>query len=153
MDEIKIYSTPRKLFHSLQTSSETSPKCASTNIASNGDVQSGNLDGKAEERKESENSVITSSKECEDDLDGNESVFSTSDVTEKNAHQVSGDADKGENSIAENVTGVNDVKRRKSLKGWFGFVLSVIMFFIAVVILWMSFEDDSYVVPGGLVPT
>lgn len=152
MDEIKIYSTPRKLFHSLQTSSETSPNCASTNIASNGDIQSGSSDGKAEERKESENSVITSSKECEDDLDGNESVFSTSDVTEKNAQQVSGDSDKGENSIVENVRGV-DVKQRKSLKGWFGFASSVILFFIAVVVLWMSFEDDSYVVPGGLVPT
>ncbi|KAF3323818.1 hypothetical protein FCM35_KLT12549 [Carex littledalei] len=153
MDEIKIYSTPRKLFHSLQTSSETSPKCASTNIASNGDIQSGNLDGKAEERKESENSVITSSKECEDDLDGNESVFSTSDVIEKNAYRMPCEPEKGENSIAENVRVVKDVKPRKSLKGWFGFGLSVILFFIAVVILWMSFEDDSHVVPYGLVPT
>lgn len=153
MDDIKIYSTPRKLFHSLQTSSETSSKCANTTIASNGDAESENLDVKAEESKEFENSVITTSKDCEDDPDENESVFSTDDIIEKSTEQKPCEAEKGESSAVKNVRVVEDVKPRNSLKLQFGFVLSVILFMISVVLMSMWSEDDRHVVPCGLVPT
>ncbi|KAJ4791130.1 ARM repeat superfamily protein [Rhynchospora pubera] len=152
-DDIKIYSTPRKLFHSLQTSGEENPKCASTIIALVEDTKSGNLDAKADERKELENSVITSSEECEDDLDENESVFSSGDVTEKSAYRPTCEADNGKGSIVQNAMVVKDVKPRKGLKVCFGFGLSFIFLFITVMFLSVWFEDDRNVFPDGFVPT
>jgi hypothetical protein len=149
VDDIKIFSTPRKLFNSLQSSSEMSPKCGNTAIATNGDAKSENLDVEDEEKKEPENSVITS-EECEDDLDGNESVFSTDDIIEKDADKM---PEKGESSIVENARVVEDVKPRKSLKVQFAYVFSVILFIIAVSFMFMWSEDDRNVVPCGLVPT
>jgi hypothetical protein len=138
--------------NSLQSSSEMSPKCENTAIASNGDTKSENLDVEAEEKKEPENSVITS-QECEDVPDGNESVFCTDDVIENDAEKMPCEAEKGESSIVENVRVVKDVKPRKYLEVQFAYVLSVILFINVVSFMLMWSEDDRNVVPCGLVPT
>ncbi|KAJ3675628.1 hypothetical protein LUZ60_004670 [Juncus effusus] len=140
MDDIKIYSTPRRLFHALQNSNP------------NDDVaeQDSDEDTQIGDKNNYENSVIIekeisngeSKKDESDDEGGNESVDSTADVIQNNVCEVK----KAESEV-------NIVKGKRNIGGLFGLGFSfLLLLFCVIMIMVMNYEEED-VYSYGFVPT
>ncbi|XP_042426562.1 protein SINE1-like [Zingiber officinale] len=163
IDEIKIYSTPRKLIRSLQESTGNKSEC--TNSLNNGvlvhqssnevewkqtdivgsDSQSQNVTANSHGRRfenEGQLGMLNNIKDSKEGQDGTESVSSTADVLESSMCVVlHGD---------QNILTTNN-RRAKYGTTMLGFLSGAFVVIIAMIFLLMMTENDEP--PYGLVPT
>ncbi|KAG6505277.1 protein SINE1-like [Zingiber officinale] len=170
MDEIKMYSTPRKLIRSLQDSTDSKSECANGlnnrvlvkqsnevkwkqigNVSR--DDQSQNVNSKSGGRS-MENGcqlgMLNNIKDSKEVQDGTESVSSTTDVLESNLCEVSHGYDHEEQNVEQNVLTTN----RRTMKygtAVLGFLSGAIVVLIAMILLSLITENDEPLY--GLVPT
>ncbi|XP_072973247.1 protein SINE1-like [Typha angustifolia] len=163
IDDIKIYTTPRKLIRSLQNQGEAnlgdsesqltgvvvgSSSCNvewNETVASKGDSQSHHLNCKAEEN-DIEDSVSISNQDAELVPDGNESVSSTCEVPENSVCQASYEVDS-----EDYVSVTKSTKKIRYSKTVGSIVWSLTLIFLVIVLLSIRIDNDTPVF--DLVPT
>lgn len=163
IDEIKIYSTPRKLIRSLQGSTGNKSECTNSlnnsvlvNQSSNevewkqtdivgSDGQSQNVTANSDGRRfenEGHLGMLNNIKDNKEGQDGTESVSSTADVLESSMCEVlHGD---------QNILTTNS-RRANYGTTMLGFLSGAFVVLIAMIFLSMMTESDEP--PYGLVPT
>lgn len=168
MDEIKIYSTPRKLIRCLQDSTDSKSECTNSlntcvlvKQSSNEiewkqignasrDDQSQNVNSKSGGRSFENGGqlgMLSNIKDSKKVQDGTESVSSTADVLESDLCEVSHGYDHEE----KNILTTNSRRTMKYGTAVLGFLSGAVVVLIAMILLLLITENDEPLY--GLVPT